>query len=151
MNGKSPFQFGISTMFVITTIAAVLTSIGVMLPPLGIALAVLSVPASIRSYVLVLQYRKAHYAITAGYQSLLFVSSLCISWLILMAAAAAFVLASAVLSVFLGYLGVAGGAIVGLGTFGVLLRRWFRYPIADPGDGILWHSRGDNNGPTGDL
>jgi hypothetical protein len=139
MNAKSPFQFGLSTMLLITAIAAVLMSISVMLPPLGIALAVLSVPASIRSYALVLKYRKAHYPIAVREQALLFVSCLSISWLIMVAAAGAFIVGFVLCGIVSGLLGgLVGGTIAGLIVFAMLLRRWFKYPATAPGD---WKSR----------
>ena len=40
-----PFQFGLSSLLLITTLAAVVMSVSVMVPGIGIALAVISTPA----------------------------------------------------------------------------------------------------------
>ena len=152
MNGKAPFQFGLSTMLVTTTIVAVLMSICVMLPPLGIALFVLSLPAAIRSYVLVLRYRMAGYPIAATQQALLFFSCLSIAWLILVATAFAFALAFVVATiVFLPFglaAGLIGGAIGGLTVLVILMRRWFKTPATRPGESTNWLFRLRDDRPS---
>ena len=47
-----PFQFGLSSLLLITTLAAVVMSVGVMVPGVGIALAIVATPALIRTYIL---------------------------------------------------------------------------------------------------
>jgi hypothetical protein len=46
-----PFQFGISSLLLVTTLLAVICSITVMVPGLGIVLAILAVPALVRTCV----------------------------------------------------------------------------------------------------
>jgi hypothetical protein len=152
MNGNAPIQFGLSTMFVATTIVAVLMSITVMLPPLGIVLFVLSLPAAIRSYVLVLQYRRSGYVITATQQALLFFSCLSVAWLIFLVSAVpfgvAFIGGAIVLYPLLGMLGgFVGGAIGGLAVLYMLMRRWFKWPATKPGESFGWLLRIPDNRP----
>jgi hypothetical protein len=118
-------------------------SICVMLPPLGIALVVLSVPAAIRSYVLVLQYRKSGYTIAAMQQALLFFSCLSVAWLIFIATAFAFVvtfiLGAMVLHMPLPILGGPISGIIGSGAvLYILMRRWFKTPATKPGESLNW-------------
>ncbi len=53
MSMPAPFQFGLSSLLLITTLVAVILSISVMVPGIGICLAIVSVPALVRTYVVV--------------------------------------------------------------------------------------------------
>ena len=54
----APFQFGLSSLLLITTLVAVIMSVSVMVPGIGILLAIISVPALVRTYVLVRRKRE---------------------------------------------------------------------------------------------
>lgn len=141
-----PFQFGLSSLLLITTLAAVVMSVSVMVPGVGIALAVLATPALIRTYVLVRRSRAGDKPATMNEKVLLFMACLAIATLIAMATGAAFFAAC-----FLGFWGgsaAAGGGmdsvavglitgpilglLAGLPVLTVLMVKWFRRPVKSP-------------------
>jgi hypothetical protein len=135
-----PFQFGLSSLLLITTLAAVVMSVSVMLPGLGIALAVISVPALVRTYVLVRGSRADGKPASAQEKVVLFLTCLGIAAIIAIVTGAAFFVTCLV--GFIGTsaasggvpssldksltIGVVLGAGVGIPLLVVLLRWWFR-------------------------
>ena len=85
-----PFQFGISSLLLITTLVAVVMSVSVMVPGIGIALAVLATPALARTYVLSRRSRADGKPASAGEKVALFMMCLGIATLIALATGAAF-------------------------------------------------------------
>jgi hypothetical protein len=142
MSNSAPFQFGLSSMLLITTLVAVIMSVSVMVPGIGISLAIVSVPALVRTYVLVRRRREAGMPATSHDKAVLFVMCLGIAVLISIATGAAFFA-----SCFAGFIVVSSasggrmsaldsglmaggilGTICGLALLIFLLVKWFRYP-----------------------
>jgi hypothetical protein len=146
MSESHPFQFGISSLLLITTLVAVVMSVSVMVPGIGICFAIVSVPALLRTYILVRRRRDANESATNSDKVVLFLLCLGIATLIGVAAGAAFYVTCLV--GFLGGSAAAGGKMdsisVGLVVGGIvgacvalpllvyLLRVWFRYPRSKP-------------------
>ena len=97
-----PFQFGLSSLLLITTLAAVIMSVSVMVPGVGILLAILATPALIRTYVLVRRSRADGKPAPTQEKFVLFITCLGISALIALGTGAAFFVTCLV--------GLAGGA-----------------------------------------
>ena len=125
-----PFQFGLSSLLLITTLGAVIMSVGVMVPGIGILLAVISTPALIRTYVLVRRSRADGKPASTQEKFVLFVTCLGIAALIAVATGVAFFV-----TCFVGFfaslergmtvgmiLGTIGGLIVAI----LLIRFWFK-------------------------
>ncbi len=109
-----PFQFGLSSLLLITTLAAVVMSVSVMVPGLGIALAVISAPALIRTYVVVRNSREEGGVASIQEKIVLFLVCLCVSGLIALATGAAFFV-----TCFVGFWGSSAVAGGGLGSLGL--------------------------------
>ena len=140
MSTRTPFQFGLSSMLLITTLVAVIMSVSVMVPGIGIALAIVSVPALLRTYVLVRRKRENGETVTNQDKALLFVLCLGIALLIAIAAGAAFFvpcLAGAFScnavskhgdGIFVGaMIGAIAGLIASLTVLIYVLRKWFSH------------------------
>lgn len=108
------FQFGLSSLFLITTLAAVVMSISVMLPGIGIWLAIIATPALVRTYVLVRRSRADGKPASTEEKVVLFMACLGIAALIALATGAAFFVAC-----FVGFWGgAAGGGGLDRGSWG---------------------------------
>ena len=136
-----PFQFGISSMLLITTLAAVVLSVTVMVPGIGIALAVVATPALVRTYMLTRRRRDSDKPVATGEKIVLFMMCLGIATLVALATGAAFFV-----TCFVSFWGVSAanggrpaldaGLTIGviLGTFAgltvliVLLVKWLARP-----------------------
>ncbi len=136
-------------MLLITTLVAVIMSVGVMVPGIGIALAMASVPALLRTYVLVRRRREAGMPVTNQDKAVLFVLCLGIAVLIAIATGAAFFVPCFV-SAFAGaatnsngglmlgsMIGIIAGLIASLTVLIYLLRKWLRNPTNKPTTGEL--------------
>ena len=131
-----PFQFGLSSLLLITTLAAVIMSVGVMVPGIGIALAVISTPALIRTYVLVRRSRADGKPASTQEKFVFFVTCLGIAALIALVTGVAFfvtclvgfvVSGSGLGSLDTGFtVGMILGTIAGLIVVILLMRSWFK-------------------------
>jgi hypothetical protein len=148
MKTTTPFQFGLSSLLLLTTYAAIVMSIAVMVPIIGIALAIMSVPALIRAYIVVRAYRKTGYALTHREKVRLFFAGLAVAYVIFLLSGIATVFVGLPIALFLsemigssarrelvfGYV----GAAVGVAVLVYLLRLWFKFPADRFG---VWKSR----------
>jgi hypothetical protein len=153
MSTPARFQFGLSSMLLITTLVAVIMSVSLMVPGIGIALAMASVPALLRTYVLVRRKRESGDRVTNHDKALLFVLCLGIALTIAIATGAAFfvpcfvsTLAGAAISnssngiAIGGMIGVIAGLIAALTVLVYLLRKWFNYQPVAPNTAELLHA-----------
>jgi hypothetical protein len=146
MNAKAPFQFGLSTMLLITTLVAVILSVSLMVPGVGICLAIVSVPALVRTYILVRRKREVGKSASNQEKALLFLACACIALLIALATGAAFFVpcfvgfmagmnigASRANELGMGpIIGGISGTCFALPLLIYLLFIWFRYPRKKP-------------------
>jgi hypothetical protein len=153
MSDSAPFQFGLSSMLLITTLVAVIMSVSVMVPGIGIALAVVSVPALLRTYVLIRRKREKGETVTNQDKAVLFVLCLGIAVTIAIATGAAF-LVPCLVSTFAGgaignsenglvvgaMIGAISGLVASLALLIYLLRKWFKYPPHELTTGELLHT-----------
>jgi hypothetical protein len=136
MSTRAPFQFGLSSLLLITTLVAVIMSVSVMVPGIGIFLAIVSVPALVRTYILIRRQRDEGKSASNRDKAVLFLLCLGIAALIALAVGVAFFMTC------LGGFAIGSnhsldtGFAVG-GTVGTccavplsiyLLWIWFRYP-----------------------
>jgi len=140
-----PFQFGLSSLLLITTLAAVVMSVSVMVPGIGIVLAIIATPALIRTYVLVQRSREDGKLASVQEKTLLFLACLGISALIALATGAAFFV-TCLVGVFAGSagkidtsvtIGLIVGTLAGLIVLIPLMVNWFKRPTAERGNPLL--------------
>ena len=159
MSTPAPFQFGIASLLLITALVAVIMSVSVMVPGIGIALAMASVPALLRTYVLVRRKRENGEPVTNQDKAVLFVACLGVAVLIAIATGAAFFVPCFVSAIACsaigdgnnglvvgGMIGAIAGLVTSLTLLVYLLRKWFKYSPNKPATGELLHAqREDSN------
>jgi hypothetical protein len=152
MKSPTPFQFSLSSLFLITTLVALIMGLVVSFPAIGIALAVMSVPTLIRACLVVRECGKAGYTVTTIEKVRLYFAGLAIAYpIFLLTGAVAFVMSGvgnllaqllpyslpAPRSFFEKYTGIAGGALTAV----FLCRSWFKLPANRFG---IWRIRRSN-------
>jgi len=90
MNNRSPFQFGISTLLLLTVLVAVIMSAGMVAPILGVALGLMSVASLIRAYIVVRAYCASGHSLSNREKIRLFLAGLPIAYVILLLSVAAY-------------------------------------------------------------
>jgi hypothetical protein len=120
-----PFQFGLASLLLITTLGAVLMSVCVMLPGLGIILALLSAPALVQTYRVVRRRHTEGAVLPIQVKARLFLACLGIVTLVAVSATAAFLMSCAAgtmgVSLVTGGHGAAIGFALMIGFFAGLL------------------------------
>jgi hypothetical protein len=117
---RAPFQFGLSSLMLVTTLTAVLLGVAAMAPGLGIALAVLAAPALVRTANVAVRRRRRGEPLSARAKMWVFGGTLGLLAIVGTAAAAAFVVTCYPLG-FLGFAWGYGGS--GWGVF-VFFMAW---------------------------
>jgi len=150
MNAPAPFQFGLSSLLLITTFAAVIMSVSVTAPPVGIFLAVVSLPALLRTYLHFRRQYEEGKPVSNWERAVRFLLHLGVGALIGLATCTVF-LTGCLIGLFVIFasgsaMSPATGLAVGIGTGTCvslpllihLLRLWFKYPREKRGGKIAF-------------
>ena len=89
-NARRPLQYGISSLLLVITFAAVLCSLTKMSPGLGIAAAVLTVPAMLRTVLVAFRRRESGDPMSASAKAGIFMLTLAMTVSVIVAAGVAF-------------------------------------------------------------
>jgi hypothetical protein len=89
-NAKRPFQYGLSSILLVITFAAILCSLIKMSPGLGIAVAILTTPAMLRTILVAFRQRQSGEPMSAGDKANIFFLTMAMSLGVIVAACGAF-------------------------------------------------------------